>query len=220
MISTSSGKIDRHTETHTDRQTNRQTAGGRVTNTFLGRHVVVPAVHPWFETIRYADIDIIILHWNFSVTNLVCLSTCSRVLMVDVYSNCAIIIRWNTCENKSAQPRASAVKMTLPACAAERRAVALCHRSTAAGDRTVSKLLLRGCNGIDGRTDRRTPYRYIDSATHTMRAVAITGASATDSLTWLYLRRNYYRRIVAGNATCYHSVVFRIVFVLKCSTQI
>jgi len=142
-------------QTHRDahRQTNRQTAGGRVTNTFLGRHVVVPAVHPWFETIRYEDIDNIILHWNFSLTNLVCLSTCSRVLMVDVYSNCAVIIRWNTRENKSAQPRASAVNMTLPACAAERRAAALCHRSTAAGDRTVSELLLRRCNGTDGRTD-------------------------------------------------------------------
>jgi len=110
--------------------------------------------------------------------------------------------------------------MTLPAFAAERRAAALCHRSTAAGDQTVSKLLLRRCNGTDGRTDRRTPYRYIDSAPHTMRAVAITGASATDSVTWVNLRRNYYRRIVAGNATCNHSVVSRIVFVLKCSTQI
>jgi len=105
--------------------------------------------------------------------------------------------------------------MTLPACAAERRAAALCHRSTAAGDRTVSELLLRRCNGTDGRTDRPTPYRYIDSAPHTIGAVAITGASATDSVTWLYLRRNYYRRIVTDNATCIHSVMFRIVLFFK-----
>ena len=38
----------------------------------------------------------------------------------------------------------------------------------------MSKLLLRRCNGTDRQTDRqtdgRTPYRYIDPASHTMRA--------------------------------------------------
>ena len=49
------------------------------------------------------------------------------------------------------QPRPLAGNMALPAFAAERRAAAPCYRSP-----SVSKLLLRCCNGTDGRTDRET----------------------------------------------------------------
>jgi len=37
----------------------------------------------------------------------------------------------------------------------------------------TSRTLLQRANGTDGRTDRRTPYRFIDPIPHTMRAVPI-----------------------------------------------
>jgi len=83
----------------------------------------------------------------------------------------------------------SAVNMTLPALAvfsAERRAAApLLLSAPAAVDRyllptgeqqqTRRRLLQRPIDGTDRRTDRRTPYRFIDPASRTMRVVSING---------------------------------------------
>ena len=38
----------------------------------------------------------------------------------------------------------------------------------------TSRTLLQRANGTDGRTDRRTPYRFIDPVPHTMRVVPIS----------------------------------------------
>jgi len=81
----------------------------------------------------------------------------------------------------------SAVNVVLPAFAAERRAAASCCGAVAAGhryllpsrgaqERTRRTPLLRSIDGTDGRTDGRTPDRYVAPAPHTMRAVPITRA--------------------------------------------
>ena len=57
------------------------------------------------------------------------------------------------------QPRPLAVNTALPAFAAERRAAAPCYLIPVAGDRAVSKLLIRCCRGTDGRTDARQLHR-------------------------------------------------------------
>jgi len=78
------------------------------------------------------------------------------------------------------QPPTSANNVALPAFAATRRAVvrlllsAGINRSISPDRRAhSSKIAAAACGGRMGQTDRRTPYRYRDPASH-MRAVPIS----------------------------------------------
>ena len=93
------------------------------------------------------------------------------VCFVDAYFKCClatwVAVSWVIyVKQLSVQPSPRAVNTALPAFGAERRAADPCCRVPLAGDQAVSKLLLRCCNGTDGRT----PCYYIDSAPHTVRA--------------------------------------------------
>jgi len=73
--------------------------------------------------------------------------------------------------------------MALPTFAAECRSVIPCYCSPDAGNRTVSKLLLRCCNGTDRRTG--TMQLYILRCTHYM-------GSANN----MFLTVKYHRQIM------------------------
>jgi len=70
-------------------------------------------------------------------------------------------------------PRSSALSMTLPAIFAKRGRLQQIYQSIlAAGARAQQQTsrtpLKLSIDGTDGRTDRRTPYRYTDPAAHTI----------------------------------------------------
>ena len=86
------------------------------------------------------------------------------------------------------EPPSSARNKTLTAFAAERRSLRHGGRSASACiDRRIlpkpadRRYCCRSTGQTDGRTDRRTPDRYIDPAQHTMLAASIISVATTTS---------------------------------------
>jgi len=94
------------------------------------------------------------------------------------------------------EPRPSALDMTLPAFAAERRRrVPAIDRYLLQAPALSSKPAARRCcsRSTEGRTDGRTPDRYIDPAPHTMRMAASIRSGPWARFTKY---RTIYRKII------------------------